>query len=381
MTPLESRLHAQILNDGPLSFADFMRISLYDSDHGYYGSGKAQLGRSGDFYTSVSVGPLFGKMLARQFAEMWELAERPPVWTLVEQGAYNGQLALDILNALKIQSPDCYAATSLWLIEPFSVFEQQQVQTLAAYQHKVHWYKSPAELPSFAGVYYSNELLDAFPVHRVQRSAGEWQELRIESCDQGFRWLPVPITEPKLKEAAQHLPDVPEGFCMEINLPLQSWLAELFLKLERGWLLAFDYGMSAMELALPHRKDGTVAGYKNHKRIEDPLLSPGEIDLTAHVNFTALASQATEEGWDLVGYTDQHRFFTGLAPLHFKDASEELSVEEQKERLAFRSLTHPQLMGVQFKVLGLSKKMPPPAKLTGFAFARPANSSLGLDSI
>jgi SAM-dependent MidA family methyltransferase len=128
-------------------------------------------------------------------------------------------------------------------------------------------------------------------------------------------------------------------------------------KLTQGWLLALDYGMSDAELALPIRRDGTLASYSEQRRQGDLLSSPGGQDLTAQVNFSALASRAVEGGWTLEGFAAQHRFFTGLAPLHFQDATAPLTKEEQRALLAFRTLTHPQLMGFQFKALCLGRQL------------------------
>jgi SAM-dependent MidA family methyltransferase len=392
MTPLLSQLIARIQREGPLTFAAFMGAALYDREHGYYGSGKARIGTRGDFHTAVSVGPLFGALLARQFVEMWDRLGRPREWTLVEQGAFDGQLAADVLAALQSFAPKCWEATTLRLIEPLTILQEQQRARLCGFGARVAWHQSLEDLPPFCGVHYSNELLDAFPVHRLRRTEGDWREMRVDTDGQSLHWVETHVEEDAVKRAAALLcPREPGAFaevCIEHGLLLDT----LESKLTRGWLLALDYGMSDAELALPIRRDGTISAYKEQKRSGELLTLPGEQDITAQVNFSAIAKLGMEGGWTLEGFTDQHRFFTSLAPLHFQDATTPLSKQEQRTLLAFRTLTHPQLMGFQFKALCLGRgledrfsivtdkkdaapklRTPP---LAGFALARNAEDSL-----
>src|SRR5258708_36297428 len=146
-------LRERIRREGPISFADFMAAALYDPEHGYYGSGRARIGRAGDFFTSVSVGPLFGRLLARQFAEMWEALGRPAPFTVAEQGAHDGTLALDLLGGLREFAPECFAATELALIEPAAVWERRQREKLAAFP-QVRWVPCAAALSGSTGLFF-----------------------------------------------------------------------------------------------------------------------------------------------------------------------------------------------------------------------------------
>jgi SAM-dependent MidA family methyltransferase len=357
MTPLLSQLIARIQREGPLTFAAFMEAALYDREHGYYGSGRARIGSRGDFHTAVSVGPLFGALLARQFVEMWERLGHPPEWTLVEQGAFDGQLAADVLAALQSFAPECWEATTLRLVEPLTTLQERQREMLSGCGARVAWHQSLEELPPFCGVHYSNELLDAFPVHRLRRKEGEWHEMRVDTDGESLKWVETPVEDHAVKRATALLYPRESGAFAEVCLGHGPLLDALGSKLTRGWLLALDYGMSEAELALPIRRDGTLSAYKEHKRQEDLLSCPGEQDITAQVNFSAFAKIAVEGDWTLEGFAEQHRFFTGLAPLHFKDATAPLSKEEQRTLLAFRTLTHPQLMGFQFKALCLGRQL------------------------
>jgi SAM-dependent MidA family methyltransferase len=359
MTPLLSQLITRIQREGPLTFAAFMEAALYDPEHGYYGSGRAKIGARGDFHTAVSVGPLFGALLARQFVEMWERLERPAEWTLVEQGAFDGQLAADVLSALNRFAPECLASTILRLVEPLSSLRERQEEMLLPFESRVRWHTCVEDLPLFCGVHYSNELLDAFPVHRLRLTESGWREMRVGIHFGALEWVETPLEEPAVKEAAALLHTREMGAYAEVCTGHAPLLRAVASRLKRGWLLALDYGMSDAELALPIRREGTLSAYKQHQRREDLLSNPGEQDLTAQVNFTAVARHGLEGGWTLEGFAEQHRFFTGLASLHFEDATAPLTKEEQRLRLAFRTLTDPQLMGFQFKALCLGRQLEP----------------------
>lgn len=374
MPSLEQQLLEVIQRDGPIPFSRFMETALYDPLHGYYASGRARIGKAGDFITAVSTGPLFGRLLARQFQEMWQLLDCPQHWVLVEQGAFGGELCNDVLSSLKSDAPDCFAATHIHIIEPFSCLQARQALKLKAFRNRVTWHRSSDSLPHFRGVHYSNELLDAFPVDILRREASGWQELRVCQGKEGLTLEPFPIEKQELLEAASTLPDAESGFTVEVNRQCGPWLKQIHEKLTDGWLLTFDYGMSQPELLSPQRRSGTLSAYRGQQREHSIMARPGEQDLTAHVNFTAVVRQARAHGWQVAGYTDQHRFFTGLAALHFQDKVRKLSGEEQKELLAFKTLSHPQLMGFQFKALLLSCFQKP--TLSGFQYAGSLVSTL-----
>jgi SAM-dependent MidA family methyltransferase len=376
MSPLEQHLIARIQNSGSITFADFMECALYDPLHGYYAAGRARIGASGDFVTAVSTGPLFGRLLARQFHEMWTLLDAPARWVLVEQGAFDGRLCADILEALQIYSPECFKATAVHIVEPFSLFQRRQAKTLHLFASQVTWHRTSETLPAFTGVHYSNELLDAFPVHILRHSGTAWKEQRVCVQDCALAFELHPIRDAVLAGLAGQLGEKEAGFTTEAGMKHRDWLAQIRAKMISGWVLTFDYGMSQSELLAPHRKDGTASAYRSHRREGSLLARAGAQDLTAHVNFTTLTRDALEAGWTLAGYTDQHRFFTGLAPLHFRNATEALTLPQQRELLEFRTLTHPQLMGFQFKAWCVSCGKVP--AVSGFQHARDPQISLDI---
>ena len=244
-TPLAAALCEEIARRGPIPFRDSMARALYDPAHGYYGSGRAKVGRSGDFFTNVSVGPLFGRLLARQFAEIWSRLGEPPEFAIVEQGAHHGDFAADVLTTLREVAPACLAATTYWIVEPLAALRAAQQARLTACpddSDRVRWVESLSELPRFAGVHFSNELPDAFPVHRVVRRAAGWRERAVNFDGERFVFVDAPLSDAALAPALARLPEVPEGYETEVNLAAPAWIAEVADRLERGFLLAIDYG-------------------------------------------------------------------------------------------------------------------------------------------
>jgi SAM-dependent MidA family methyltransferase len=367
VTSLAQNLRAEIAQRGPISFRDFMARALYDPAHGYYGAGKARVGRSGDFFTNVSVGPLFGRLLARQFVEMWQKLGKPEEFALVEQGAHHGELAADVLAALEEFDPACFEATTLWLVETFAALRAAQAETLHAFRPaKVRWANDIEGLPPFRGVHYSNELLDAFPVHRVCWRGDRWKERCVDFQEGRFVFVDADISSEALRAHLARLPRVPANYETEVNLAVTPWISEIASQLRAGFVLAIDYGYPRAEYYRPERTSGTLSAYAAHQRESDPLQRPGEIDLTAHVDFTSVAEAAAPLGLQLAGFTDQHHFMVGLSRLHFPD-DRALTAAGQQELRAFKTLMHPGLMGQSFHAFCLAKGVRD-SELSGFAF-------------
>jgi SAM-dependent MidA family methyltransferase len=199
----------------------------------------------------------------------------------------------------------------------------------------------------------------------VRKVRDGWRERRVDFQNGRFTWNDAPLSDSA--QVATLPQDLSDGYTTELNLPAGPWIAEVAAKLQRGWVLAIDYGFPHAEYYRPERTGGTLSAYANHQRVEDPLSSPGEIDLTAHVDFTALAEAARGAGLEVAGFTDQHHFMVGLARLHFRDAGE-LTPALEKEHRAFKTLMHPNLMGSAFKAICFTKAAGD-ARLSGFSFA------------
>ena len=356
MTPLAIQLQSRIKQNGPIPFRDFMEAALYDPAHGYYASGRAAIGGRGDFFTNVSVGALFGRLLARQFAEMWVRLGAPERWTIVEQGAHCGEFARDALEGLREFAPACFAVTRYFIVEPMDALRATQVRALD--DLPVEWVSDVGKLNPFCGVHFSNELLDAFPVNLVARCENCWVERYVEFQADAFIFTDGPLSDPRL---AAHLAafDAPDGFVTEVNLAALDWIGALSARIERGYLLAIDYGYPREQLLERHA--GTLSAYADHQREPDPLARPGEIDLTAHVEFTSLIEHAERAGFRLHGFTDQQRFIVGASRLHFTTEP-----PPPAELRAFKTLMHPSLLGAAFKALCLEKGIAASVPLTGF---------------
>jgi SAM-dependent MidA family methyltransferase len=256
---------------GAVSFARFMEVALYRPKTGYYERHTGQIGRLGDFYTSVSAGRLFGELLARQFAE-WLEALGPGPLHLVEAGAHDGQLAFDILSWLAAHRPALLGRVQYWLIEPSVDRQNRQRLKLEIFSEHVNWFAGWESVPAgcVRGVIFSNELLDAFPVHRLAWDAHArcWFEWGVGWDGQRFAWRRLELAEDwqtKLKEAGLELPPellavLPDGFVLELSPVAAEWWSTAAKALRGGKLLTLDYGLTALEQIAPERAGGTLRG-------------------------------------------------------------------------------------------------------------------------
>jgi SAM-dependent MidA family methyltransferase len=370
-------IRGEIGAHGPVTFAWFMEQALYHPEHGYYSSGRAKIGRAGDYFTSVSVGPLFGRLMAAQFAEMWEALGRPAEFTIVEQGAHAGEFARDVLSVAQERTPEFFAALRYAIVEPFPALEQRQRETLAPYDSRISWRSSLGELESFSGIHFSNELLDAIPVHVVRWTGTEWLERRVSIADAGFAFSDAPISTAELTERVADIPlPLPPGYETEVNLAALDWVGAVASKLTHGFVITADYGYPRDVYYAPYRTSGTLQSYANHRVVASPLAQPGRADLTTHVDWTALAERAETSGLKIAGFTDQHHFITGL--LTGRIRSEFEGAADAQTRRALQTLMHPTYLGATFQFLLLSKNVNADVQLSGLRFAREPRAALGI---
>lgn len=361
---LEARLAAEILSGGPMPFDRFMARALYDPDGGYYASSGKRVGKSGDFITNVSMGPVFGEVMAGQIVEMWEALGRPGDFVVCEQGANDGHLAADILRGLE---PTPLSGVRMILIEPVPALRRVQQELLRG--ANVSWVAAPDELPEMCGVHYSNELLDALPVHVLRSHGTGWSELSVAREHDRFVWSEGPPGD-EVRLLAESLPLRPQGFTTEVCTGYGALMRGVGERIRRGFFLAIDYGLSAREFLDEHRREGTLRCYSRHRQDGRPLEDVGQKDLTAHVNFSHLVQAADAAGWSLGGFADQHHFLVGAATKML------LALDGQPNPTKLRPLTallHPENMGRQFQAIVFSRSVLD-AQLSGFQYARPSAS-------
>jgi SAM-dependent MidA family methyltransferase len=374
-------------NRQTVSFARFLELALYCPEHGYYEKECATIGRDGDFFSSVSVGSLFGELLAFQFAQ-WlesEAGGSKPEARIVEAGAHDGKLARDILNWLEFRRPKLVEAITYCIVEPSARRQQWQKETLKNHARRVRWFENlravghdpstaaatcrpSSAAPHFSGIcgiIFSNELLDAMPVHRLGWDAvgQKWFEWGVTVKDGRFLWARMPRDEGFRDSSVKHqppgLPDellnvLPDGFTTEISPAAANWWREAATLLQCGKLLTIDYGLSAEEFFMPERRDGTLRAYHRHHRVEDLLANVGEQDITAHVNFTAIRQTGEAAGLQTEAFLTQAQFLMQIAR-NISQRKSDFGAWTSARVRAFQTLAHPEHLGRSFRVLIQSK--------------------------
>ncbi|HUN62481.1 MAG TPA: SAM-dependent methyltransferase [Candidatus Sulfotelmatobacter sp.] len=369
MTPLAELLAERIRRFGPITFAEYMRECLYHPVYGYYSQPEAR--KFADYYTSVDVHAIFGRLLARQFAEMREQLGRPREFRLVEAAAGTGRLAGQILDFAEAQLPEFYGALRYVAVERSPARCEQLAGRLARHASRQHC-EARIDMPGKieVGCVFSNELLDALPVHRVAQENGALREIFVASEGGNFSEVRLPLSTCAISEyfAAQNIALI-EGQQAEAGLEACDWISEIGRRLERGFVLTIDYGHEAADLFDEHHMAGTVLAYANHRASEDWFAAPGEQDLTAHVNFTALRLWGERGGLRTLGLVSQTAFLLALgqrnefADLYDGGMSE---AERVRARLQLKTLIYPEGMGERFQVL-VQQKSEASAKLTGLS--------------
>jgi SAM-dependent MidA family methyltransferase len=360
---LQQIILGEISANGPVSCARFMELALYHPVHGYYEKRLDQVGRAGDFQTSVSVGPLFGELLARRFAGWLEpLALSGASVRIVETGAHQGQLAADILLWLKQHRPALADRLRYCILEPSERRRDHQGEFLAAVSKQVDWFPGigalEAAIGGVHGIFFSNELLDAFPIHRFAWSSRQraWAELGVGARADELQWTPLtsPTADlPPVPEAAL-ASILPDAFTVESSPAAVDWWRRAGNALREGYLVAFDYGLETDEGLDPSRPKGTLRGYRNHSHAHNVLTDPGEQDLTAHVHWKAIRQAGEAVGLHTRSFSTQGTFLTKLLQ-DLLASNPDSSHLDPKQIRQFQTLTHPQHFGSRFQVLVQSR--------------------------
>jgi SAM-dependent MidA family methyltransferase len=359
---------SQIEKRGPLPFSQFMAWCLYHPEYGYYQSKGTRIGKEGDYYTSSSVSPLFGHLIAKQLFQMAEILGGEN-FDVVEMGGGRGFLCEDIIDWAKKNSPAFYQQLRYHLIETSAPFLREQRERLSEKERegRVFWIdpKMFGEgKVQIQGCFLSNELVDAFPVHRVILDQGTLKEIYVTQRNGQFEEQWGELSDPIIASYF-HSMDITlqEGQKAEVNLLALEWMERVARCLERGFVLTIDYGCLSEELYAPNRREGTLLCYFQHQASENSYERLGEQDITSHVNFTSLIRKGEEVGLRFTGLVPQYRFLIGLGILEqMETLGRELSeLEGLKLRLSLKNLIEPEMgMGETFKVLVQHKGMDQP---------------------
>lgn len=372
MSALANLIQEEIQRHGPMPFSRFMELALYHPEFGYYERSVEQIGCHGDYVTSVAAGRLFGELLAFQFTHWFDELDsrRPPdapdllpAFDLVEAGAHDGRLAADILHWIRHNRPELEPRITYHILEPSARRREHQAKMLARHLGQVQWI--PAFDPAartYHGIIFCNELLDALPVARIgwdTRAAG-WVEWGVTWSGHRFDWIrmdhdadrsPAFLRGIPAHEASQCLAAcLPDGFTTESHDRALQWWKTAARALQRGKLLALDYGLNGLEFLRPDRAEGTLRAYHRHRQTTDLLNHPGEQDLTAHVDFEGIQAAGEAEGLATTFYGSQELFLGRIAGQMFRDPAESRGWNAGQSR-AFQRLTHPDHLGRAFKVL------------------------------
>jgi len=359
---LSAAIRQEITRHGPIPFSRFMEMALYQPGLGYYSAGLHKLGASGDFVTSPELGSLFAACLARQIGQ---IAGHLGNYDILEVGAGSGRLAADLLRMLNAeQLPGRYM-----ILERSADLIQVQKEHMASLEpalwERVEWLDRPPE-ESWRGVLLANEVIDALAIERFRTTDTGLEQLCVDDKDGRFHWASRPAPK-ELAEAVGSLGvEMPANYCSELNLQLGPWLEAMTCHLEQGLALFIDYGYPRREFYLPQRSDGTLICHYRHRAHDDVFFWPGLQDITAWVDFTALAEASDLCRLQVEGYTNQTMFLLGCGLEQVLAEQTEISNDGGMALNAqARQLTLPGMMGEKFQVMGLGRELGFP--LAGFS--------------
>ena len=381
---LRQLIEQEIRQRGPIPFSRYMELCLYEPELGYYNRHAAQFGKAGDFYTSSDVHAVFGRLLARQFDQIWRLVGSPGQIELLELGPGRGLFAQDVLDWSEKKFPDFFRAVHCGLAEASPALRDRLQKTLTRHfetgkctlvemglgpspewdQHRIQRALAP-EVPL---IIFANEFFDALPVEVLSAKG----ELRIDVRDARFIETWAATSADELEYLDRYSVHPQPGERVEAPLSAQPAMERLAATVERGFLIAIDYGYTRQEL-LAGRHRGTVMAYRQHSASPNPYEAPGEQDITAHVNFTALAAAAEQNGMSVQKLRTQSQFLMGIGEqTQFADAFEDCRLPQERAKVALqlKHLVTPAGMGETFHVLVASKGVDPEAvsSLNGLRF-------------
>jgi SAM-dependent MidA family methyltransferase len=364
-TELERQLLSRIMRDGPIPFRDFMQAALYDPDMGYYNTARAKIGPEGDYYTSSNVHPAFGAVLARALVELWQSspAGKEPL-TILEAGAGTGRLAFDILSALRDEHGHIFERLNYLIDEVSPAMRARQKDQLAAFSGRVGWQGNGFDQYRGDAILFSNELIDAMPVHRVRMHRGRIEEGYVAARQDanGEARLSMIWDKVSSERIIQYIErlgaSLLEGQIVEVNLDALDYLKRAANAINEGYAVTIDYGDLAAHLWSADRAEGTLRSFYRHRLSGSPLERPGEQDITASVNFTALIEYGRDFGLEKVSYERQSSFLIrmGLIDRVGEIYAGSDAVDDLRERLLIKNLFVPGGVSDNFRVLIQKKR-------------------------
>jgi len=353
---LAKTIRAKIKINGPIPFSEYMEMALYEPGLGYYSAGLQKFGEGGDFVTAPQLGNVFARCMAKQIEQ---LGDGLGQYEIVEAGAGSGMLAADLLKALQ----DNHPPTRYRILERSAYLRQVQKETLEKqvpqWLDRISWLDEPPG-EDWQGVFLANEVLDALTVERFCLDTDGLKQMQVTELPDGFEWFKGSCPEETQKRiqaivsSLEH--DLTAGYCSELNIHLPAWLQAVTASLKKGMALFIDYGYTRRDYYLPQRRDGTLICHYQHRVHDDPFSWPGLTDISASVDFTALAEAADQCGLEVSGYTTQAMFLLAcgidniLAGFEFLSERDRLKMNNQVRRL-----TLPGEMGERFQVMALSR--------------------------
>ncbi|SFJ05292.1 class I SAM-dependent methyltransferase [Thermoflavimicrobium dichotomicum] len=351
-----------------LTFARWMELHLYHPKWGYYQKERQHFGKEGDFFTNVHVGEVFGKVLSQAIYRLSGPVGLKEPWALVEMGSGDGRLAEQVVTGLleKGVSPDSF---HLILVETSPFLRERQKERFHALPVSCQWAGRISELPRYPfSIVYSNELVDAFPVHRIRCVAGKPHEIYVTVDPESLTFQETlgPLSTADIGEYLQVFRiALDEGQTIEVNLQAYEWLKEVANWIETGYLLTIDYGGTTEELVVPERRNGTIRYIKQHRLLSNPYEDVGEVDVTSHVNFSSLMRWGEEWGLQTLSFQTQAKFLIeeGILDWYPKNRLIDPFSSESKQQRAIQQLIHPYGMGEVFRVLLQVKRRGCPMKI------------------
>lgn len=361
--PLSSRLRARIKQQGPISFREWMAAALYDERDGYYcRADRIPQGRAGDYRTAPETSPLFAATLASYFSKLFADLKWPPSLTIFESGAGSGEFAHGVLTSLRKDSPEVFAVTRYIFDEVSTAARRRAAERLFEFADRVTFRRlAEIDIPVAAGIVFSNEVIDAFPVHRIINRDGTLRELFVGLNKSDFVWVENDLEENVAEYCERAAIKLSEGQIAEINLAAERFVARAAGLIDRGYVVTVDYGAERNELlGEPNRQHGTLRAFRRHQLMDNVLVKPGELDLTTTVDWTQIMEAGDRAGLRTLRLERLDQFLLGqglLSLLAEMTTSTHDSAEALQLTTSSRELILPTGMAASFQVLVQEKSV------------------------